>query len=69
MAVASVSIDKYNKPGSEDFIFLLTTCAGGLGINLTTADVVVLYDSDCKTEIEILIYVFGSKYFIYDCAI
>ncbi|KAF5314004.1 hypothetical protein D9611_006954 [Ephemerocybe angulata] len=31
--------DEYNKPGSEKFIFLLTTRAGGLGINLTTADV------------------------------
>jgi len=40
------AIDDYNKPGSEKFIFLLTTRAGGLGINLTTADVVVLYDSD-----------------------
>lgn len=41
-----VAIDEYNKPGSEKFVFLLTTRAGGLGINLTTADVVVLYDSD-----------------------
>ena len=41
-----VAIDEYNKPDSEKFIFLLTTRAGGLGINLTTADVVVLYDSD-----------------------
>lgn len=40
------AIDDYNKPGSDKFIFLLTTRAGGLGINLTTADVVVLYDSD-----------------------
>lgn len=41
-----VAIDEYNAPGSEKFIFLLTTRAGGLGINLTTADIVVLYDSD-----------------------
>jgi len=41
-----LAIDEYNKPGSEKFIFLLTTRAGGLGINLTTADIVVLYDSD-----------------------
>jgi SWI/SNF-related matrix-associated actin-dependent regulator of chromatin subfamily A member 5 len=39
-----VAID--NKPGSEKFIFLLTMRAGGLGINLTVADVVVLYDND-----------------------
>lgn len=41
-----LAIDEYNKHGSEKFIFLLTTRAGGLGINLTTADIVVLYDSD-----------------------
>ena len=40
------AIDEYNKPGSEQFIFLLTTHAGGLGINLTTANIVVFYDSD-----------------------
>ena len=40
------AIDEYNKPDSEKFLFLLTTRAGGLGINLTTADIVVLYDSD-----------------------
>lgn len=42
----TASIDEYNKPGSEKFIFLLTTRAGGLGINLVTADIVVLFDSD-----------------------
>lgn len=39
-------INKYNKPGSEKFIFLLTACAGGLGINFATADIIILYDSD-----------------------
>jgi SWI/SNF-related matrix-associated actin-dependent regulator of chromatin subfamily A member 5 len=41
-----VAIDEYNKPDSDRYIFLLTTRAGGLGINLTTADIVILYDSD-----------------------
>ncbi|KAF7726733.1 hypothetical protein EC973_008507 [Apophysomyces ossiformis] len=40
------AIDEYNKPDSSKFIFLLTTRAGGLGINLTSADIVILYDSD-----------------------
>jgi|SRR5882762_11567481 len=39
-------IDEYNKPGNDKFIFLLTTRVGGLSINLTTADIVVLYDND-----------------------
>ncbi|KAH8785327.1 chromatin remodelling complex ATPase chain ISW1 [Diaporthe sp. PMI_573] len=34
------AIDDYNKPDSEKFVFLLTTRAGGLGINLTSADIV-----------------------------
>lgn len=45
------AIDAYNKPDSEKFIFLLTTRAGGLGINLTSADIVVLYDSDWFVEL------------------
>lgn len=47
------SIDEYNKPDSEKFIFLLTTRAGGLGINLTTADIVVLYDSDWNPQADL----------------
>lgn len=48
------SIDEYNKPESEKFIFMLTTRAGGLGINLTTADVVVLYDSDWNPQADLV---------------
>ena len=39
-------IDSYNAENSEKFVFLLSTRAGGLGINLATADIVILYDSD-----------------------
>jgi SWI/SNF-related matrix-associated actin-dependent regulator of chromatin subfamily A member 5 len=47
------SIDEYNAPDSEKFIFLLTTRAGGLGINLTSADVVVLFDSDWNPQADL----------------
>ena len=40
------AIDRFNAEGAEQFCFLLSTRAGGLGINLYTADTVVIYDSD-----------------------
>lgn len=38
------SIDTFNEPNSEKFCFILSTRAGGLGINLQTADTCILYD-------------------------
>jgi SWI/SNF-related matrix-associated actin-dependent regulator 1 of chromatin subfamily A len=39
-------IDDFNSPSSETFIFLLTTRAGGVGINLTAASTAIIHDID-----------------------
>lgn len=45
-------IQSFNDPHSTKFIFLLSTRAGGLGINLATADTVILYDSDWNPQVK-----------------
>ena len=47
------AIETYNRLDSKKFIFLLSTRAGGLGINLQTADTVILFDSDWNPQADL----------------
>ncbi|XP_077921487.1 SWI/SNF-related matrix-associated actin-dependent regulator of chromatin subfamily A member 1 isoform X4 [Halichoerus grypus] len=47
------AIEAFNVPNSSKFIFMLSTRAGGLGINLASADVVILYDSDWNPQVDL----------------
>ncbi|CAI0473484.1 unnamed protein product [Linum tenue] len=46
-------IDEFNDINSSCRVFLLSTRAGGLGINLTSADTCILYDSDWNPQMDL----------------
>jgi chromodomain-helicase-DNA-binding protein 1 len=49
-AARHAAMERFNAPDSPDFAFLLSTRAGGLGINLATADTVIIFDSDWNPQ-------------------
>ncbi|KAL9653103.1 hypothetical protein ABK040_006321 [Willaertia magna] len=44
------AIDKFSDESQNVFVFLVSTRAGGVGINLTAADTVIIYDSDWNPQ-------------------
>ncbi|XP_062102383.1 ATP-dependent DNA helicase DDM1 [Humulus lupulus] len=53
LAERRTQIQEFNDLNSEFRIFLLSTRAGGLGINLTAADTCILYDSDWNPQMDL----------------
>ncbi|EPX73648.1 SNF2 family ATP-dependent chromatin-remodeling factor snf22 [Schizosaccharomyces octosporus yFS286] len=39
-------LSQFNDPASDIYVFMLSTRAGGLGLNLQTADTVIIFDTD-----------------------
>ncbi len=46
------NIQRFNAPGSSTFIFLLSIRAAGRGLNLQSADTVIIYDPDANPKNE-----------------
>jgi SWI/SNF-related matrix-associated actin-dependent regulator of chromatin subfamily A protein 2/4 len=44
------ALNSFNAPDSDIFLFILSTRAGGLGLNLQTADTVIIFDSDFNPQ-------------------
>merc|ERR1719499_2778362 len=44
---------KFNREGAEENIFMLSTRAGGLGVNLQSADTVVILTSDWNPQADL----------------
>lgn len=51
----------FNSPESQYTVFIMSTRAGGLGLNLQTADTVILFDSDWNPQQVYIIYVLIKK--------
>ena len=69
-------MDEFNRHGSDVFIYILSTRAGGVGINLWSADTVIVFDPDfnphqvrsCIFLYVLCIFIF-SRTFKYDVPI
>jgi SWI/SNF-related matrix-associated actin-dependent regulator 1 of chromatin subfamily A len=60
-------VDSFNDPDGGVFAFLLSTRAGGQGLNLTGADTVILHDVDFNPQVRCGCYVICYSYYVMLC--
>lgn len=46
-------IEDFQRPDSDKLVFILSTRAGGLGIDLYAADTVIIFDSDWNPQVDL----------------
>lgn len=54
-------IDRFNDPNGGQFLFLLSLRAGGVGLNLQSADTVIMYDTDWNPQIDLQVSLAGCS--------
>jgi chromodomain-helicase-DNA-binding protein 4 len=59
-------MDTFNEPGSDVFAYLLTTRAGGVGINLWSADTVIIFDPDFNPHQDLQVTLLSEKFVLVD---